>query len=282
MVWPENFSPFGQSSLSSTGDSYTIQDGSWSPFEESVATAAQTTAPNNGPLFSPEDSSLYSSSNAYETAFQINWSPEDLPTTAPWGNFPSNEECKNENVKSRSAVTSPITSPSPILTDSAPNIPEVTRRSSEPSHPKRPRTPKQIKSDVDSKAPRSCKRTKCAPEKPELDASQKKQRSASLASINSPVSQDSRNSHNLIEKQYRNRLNMQFESLLETLPKRPVGEDGEKRVSKAEVLVHANQYIQQLEEETRVLEGKNENLEECVGRWKLKWTKSTGQVAGVL
>jgi flagellar biosynthesis chaperone FliJ len=52
-----------------------------------------------------------------------------------------------------------------------------------------------------------------------------------------------------------------------------VGEAGEKRVSKAEVLVHANQYIQELEEEMRVLEEKNKSLEECVEGWKEKWTK---------
>jgi hypothetical protein len=132
-------------------------------------------------------------------------------------------------------------------------------------------------SDYAPKASRTSKRTKYTSENPRPVLTNKKQRSASSASINSPVSQDSRNSHNLIEKQYRNRLNLQFESLLETLPKEPVGEAGEKRVSKAEVLVHANEYIQELEEEMRLLEEKNDGLEECVQGWKVRWSKSGGE-----
>lgn len=72
-----------------------------------------------------------------------------------------------------------------------------------------------------------------------------------------------RNSHNVVEKQYRNRLNAQFESLLDTLPaavRRMSGDDegatgeparskGEKRVSKGEVLDMGRRHIQALEEE---------------------------------
>jgi hypothetical protein len=42
-----------------------------------------------------------------------------------------------------------------------------------------------------------------------------------------------------VEKQYRNRLNGQFETLLQKLPKEEAGYADEKRVSKVEVLVLA-------------------------------------------
>lgn len=81
---------------------------------------------------------------------------------------------------------------------------------------------------------------------------------------------DLRASHNMIEKQYRNRLNDQFETLLRTLPPSTTtygGDSGhrdnslsKRKVSKAEVLVMATQYIQDLEKEGRRLKGDNEQL----------------------
>jgi len=280
LQWPD--SPFGQSSLSSVGDSYAIQDDTWSPFEETF-TDAQVLAQSTGSLDAAEDAYLNSPMSAYQAAFEINWSPEDLIPAYPWGNFASAskdeqmiEESKLEKIKTESVVESPIAGQSPTaLTD--PN-PKVTRRSSEPTT-KLAKTSKRMKKDDDysPKASRTSKRTKQTSENPRLALTNKKHRSASSTSPSSAVSQDSRNSHNLIEKQYRNRLNLQFESLLETLPKEPVGEAGEKRVSKAEVLVHANEYIQELEEEMRALEEKNYGLEECVEGWKLRWSNSGGE-----
>lgn len=88
-----------------------------------------------------------------------------------------------------------------------------------------------------------------------------------------------RQSHNLVEKQYRNRLNQQFESLLAVLPaerrRHSLGGDGksrgdktkggigvdddERRLSKAEVLDMARQRIEALEQECLILQ--NERLE---------------------
>jgi len=47
-------------------------------------------------------------------------------------------------------------------------------------------------------------------------------------------------------------------------------EAGEKSLSKAEILVHANEYIQELEEQMRVLEEKNDELETCLEGWKAR------------
>ncbi|KAK5657843.1 hypothetical protein OQA88_2916 [Cercophora sp. LCS_1] len=66
-----------------------------------------------------------------------------------------------------------------------------------------------------------------------------------------------RRNHNLVEKQYRNRLNAQFERLLAVLPADQRGGQGDsedsKRMSKAEVLDVATRRIKELEVERRRL-----------------------------
>ncbi|KAI2612817.1 uncharacterized protein GGS25DRAFT_529363 [Hypoxylon fragiforme] len=101
--------------------------------------------------------------------------------------------------------------------------------------------------------------------------------------------QKSRDTHNQVEKQYRNRLNAHFESLLDALPENmQAGEvcdenpnpnpngDGEglmdlsdRRVSKAEVLDMARRHIQALERECAALEGERDELRSNVAR--LRW-----------
>ncbi|KAH6679005.1 hypothetical protein B0J14DRAFT_579824 [Halenospora varia] len=76
--------------------------------------------------------------------------------------------------------------------------------------------------------------------------------------------------HNLVEKQYRTRLNGQFSTLLRSLPPDVVGTKivgysnrdsaPEKKVSKAEVLVLAKEYIKSLERTKKALEDDKERL----------------------
>lgn len=115
-------------------------------------------------------------------------------------------------------------------------------------------------------------------------------RSASRTSKNThhnpPASaeeQKSRETHNQVEKQYRNRLNAHFESLLDALPETMQageGEDGDegagaaldltdRRVSKAEVLDMARRHIQALERECAALEGERDELRNNMAR--LRW-----------
>ncbi|KAM7193296.1 allergen Fus c 3 [Naviculisporaceae sp. PSN 640] len=95
-----------------------------------------------------------------------------------------------------------------------------------------------------------------------------------------------RNSHNLVEKQYRNRLNAHFENLLNALPdsiRSPGGSGGdsdgieggggaasvdlgERRLSKAEVLDMSRRYIQSLEKERDKLEREREELQGDMAR----------------
>ncbi|KAM0281336.1 hypothetical protein ACHAQH_003604 [Verticillium albo-atrum] len=117
-------------------------------------------------------------------------------------------------------------------------------------------------------------------------------RSASRASKNaarrpseSAEERRTRASHNLVEKQYRSRLNAQFEGLLSALPELPAAqqqqpqqqqqqqqaltaigavaaaeEQGERRVSKAEVLERARLHIETLERERETLRLEREEL----------------------
>jgi hypothetical protein len=100
---------------------------------------------------------------------------------------------------------------------------------------------------------------------------------------------NSRISHNMVEKQYRNRLNGQFSTLLEALPLDLVGAEvegyskndsggTEKKVSKAEVLLLARRHIENLEREKRGLEGRNRVLVEDIQNWKGAWVGRGGQV----
>ncbi|KAK1974890.1 hypothetical protein LZ30DRAFT_381579 [Colletotrichum cereale] len=106
------------------------------------------------------------------------------------------------------------------------------------------------------------------PGPPRLRSASRTSKNQSQKSTETPEERRTRASHNLVEKQYRNRLNAQFEGLLHALPEQmrsPAGAgDGEesdpsqrteqeRRVSKAEVLEMARRHIKNLEEEREAL-----------------------------
>ncbi|KAK4459010.1 hypothetical protein QBC42DRAFT_275423 [Cladorrhinum samala] len=120
------------------------------------------------------------------------------------------------------------------------------------------------------------------PRPPAASSKHPKLRSASRTSKNvqprpdeTPRERKSRNSHNLVEKQYRNRLNLQFESLMNALPESMRNsaasgggdgatserlELGERRLSKAQVLDMSTRYIKTLESDREALERENGEL----------------------
>jgi len=94
-----------------------------------------------------------------------------------------------------------------------------------------------------------------------------------------------RASHNLVEKQYRNRLNSQFNTLLSSIPSEVIGteitgyggEDGpERRVSKAEILILAKRHIETLERKNEGLEEARAELKGTVKELKGVWVDSGG------
>ena len=97
----------------------------------------------------------------------------------------------------------------------------------------------------------------------------------------------SKTSHNMVEKQYRTRLNGQFSTLLEALPVELVSTEVEgyikdnssqKKVSKSDVLILAKRHIQILEREKTMLEDKNGQLAENMQRLKGAWVDMGGQI----
>jgi len=101
---------------------------------------------------------------------------------------------------------------------------------------------------------------------------------------------DGRTQHNMIERQYRSRLNGQFETLLQILPssmreltaRNPNGlidtRSLGKNVSKAEVLVMAIQYIQELENKGKQLGEDNERLTAHTQRLESNWVNAGGML----
>ncbi|CAG8981923.1 hypothetical protein HYALB_00009179 [Hymenoscyphus albidus] len=107
----------------------------------------------------------------------------------------------------------------------------------------------------------------------------------SSPSSSNVVLNSNRTSHNLVEKQYRNRLNDQFDFLLSSIPSDLVGyhmngpERGdrpEKRVSKADVLVLAKKHIENLEKRKRELEVENVGLKGTNKRLNEVWMSQQG------
>ena len=79
-----------------------------------------------------------------------------------------------------------------------------------------------------------------------------------------------------MEKQYRNRLNGQFETLLDALPSEDDRAGAKSRVSKAEVLMLAKRHIVQLEREKMELEGRRRELESGVEDLKRRFVGMGG------
>jgi Helix-loop-helix DNA-binding domain len=84
----------------------------------------------------------------------------------------------------------------------------------------------------------------------------------------------------MVEKQYRNRLNGGFASLLAKIPLELAAssglEIGGKNVSKAETLALAERYIKTLQEDGKELVKKNRRLEEDYDRLRKAWIASGG------
>jgi hypothetical protein len=93
----------------------------------------------------------------------------------------------------------------------------------------------------------------------------------------------SRTNHNMVEKQYRNRLNSQFDTLLSVLPdavmdSRVSGSE-ERKISKAEVLILAMQHISQLEKAGSQLKGERDALLEKLNLLKGNWASGISMIS---
>ncbi|KAL2264114.1 hypothetical protein VTK26DRAFT_1983 [Humicola hyalothermophila] len=125
-----------------------------------------------------------------------------------------------------------------------------------------------------------------APTNCHSDASGESEPSPRAPNPGRPSHARSRKRHNLIERKYRRRLNLQYKSLLDILPDKPLAdqrpghapnaannpgtgsEQRRARVSKAEVLDRARRYIEALEREHRRLVAERRELDRLWERRK--------------
>lgn len=98
----------------------------------------------------------------------------------------------------------------------------------------------------------------------------------SISTSTSSPPKQIRLNHNQVEKQYRNRLNGQFEGLLLVLPREETEINEEKKISKAEVLVLARKHIRELEQERLRLLGENERLGGAMDELTKEWMDAGG------
>lgn len=269
---PSLESPFLDTLLSST-----YQDNSWNPFDRSFG-SLMTPDSINTEFIIPEKLATKAYQDAYQNAYNNVAEPQQ---TEPWSVTQAASDC----VSVSQALAGSLGA-SPPTRESYPSSPLEMQRGSGKSIPS---------GRTSSRSSRLSKRSKSqskAGERETKSASQQRLRSTSTAvAVNSRPTTSStssynsnsppkhaRLSHNQVEKQYRNRLNDQFETLLSTLPREDGKGSEEKKVSKAEVLMLARKYIRELERDSKRLKKENERLGGIIGGWKKRWVKSGGVV----
>jgi len=310
-AWAPNRSPWTDvESLSSSASTGLFQEPNWNPFEQSLSPVNTTI--NDGAFvsrnpFSQTPSNFNTYQNGYPNPDGSSYiNPGSLHQQPPGpAHFDYNlEQETNEDLRLRQLVyrsqfspASPL--PSPGLQPQ--NQPQPRTRQPAWGQP-RSRGSSSTASSRSHHA-QSQKRRKSADPSIHLRSTTSgtyrtnaKSNSGSFSTINSNSNSNSetsgsktRSNHNQIEKQYRNRLNSQFETLLSILPREGVigGGEGEgeghqgveaRKVSKAEVLDMATKHIKKLEKEQEELEGENEFLEEKVAELNRIWVEGGGVV----
>ncbi|KAF4619065.1 hypothetical protein G7Y89_g14784 [Cudoniella acicularis] len=215
----------------------------------------------------PFESSFGESNNAYFTDPTLPWALSDDDTLFP--------AAKNADY--------PAAAPSLDGNSSVSEAPSYTKSTLE--EPESVGKSMEYKPAWTTKAveKRSSKRVKSSARNSKVSNS-KSSRASSSDSESGSNSRGRRN-HNLTEKKYRNRLNGQFETLLEALPPAPSGDsppgiDGqhEKRISKAEVLILAKEHIESLEKKHIELENERKALTKDMEQLKNAWASLGGQM----
>ncbi len=283
-------SPYHESPLSSDSASAGIyQDPSWNPFEQSFATTQEDTTntvflPSRN-SYQPEPTSRnyppgnprgyngpsYVSLSAIDETSQYEDGCDESDDTPRPGPYMKEEERLQQQPKEKwqlawgnprcarrgSTASSKSTNSSTTLKQ------HKRRKSNDQGGPKSPTSPGFL-----------------PPNKQKLRSTSTSSSSKSIPSptVLSPNKSWPRTNHNQVEKQYRNRLNGQFETLLQALPRDEACYAGEKRVSKADVLVLAKKHIMDLEQETKMLEDENRCLAGDVEGLKRRWVGLGGMV----
>lgn len=322
-TWTPNDSPFTDlESLpsSATGSAAICQDPSCDPFEQSFASIQNSI---DSGTFAAQDSFLGAAPATYQNGYSVTSTNDNSYVNlssideAAHFNYNGNEDPtpRPEMTTSQTPLTSPFPSPGLVMASQ----PQVVPQSEMQLRPRRPAWghPRSRGSSISTSTSfgnRNQKRRKS------MDQPTARLRSTSSSTYRPDTSSSAgtgrfstvesgrgegtktRSNHNQVEKQYRNRLNSQFELLLSILPREdgaplpfppgyPGGDgyehinsdagrggdgDAARRVSKAEVLILAKKHIRRLERESRGLEEENLGLRARVEDLKRVWVEGGG------
>jgi len=263
-------------------------------YQQSIGGFPETTNPSdfidiNAPLFdrlSPGSDALYSSGSSmisapsnfgiYACASQQD-SPSLYtgsvvsPTSLHISLSPGLEFYSADDFK----LGTPESAASPIIAGSSFTDPEISAHGGNPTY-RTEQVPREGSSDGTtwSVPPGTGRPLMAAGSVPATGRSSKtKLRSASRTSKNmaskpqeTTGERKTRNAHNVVEKQYRNRLNARFEGLLGALPSSLCPDDSDIRVSKGDVLDMSATYIRTLESQCSRLEREHKELTSSIDR----------------
>lgn len=263
-------SPYMESPLSSVE----AHDPSWNPFEQAFA-SAQT---------SKDTGAFMPSRDIVSNAYQASYGAQPYINLAAIKETTTFDDMVDDENPPRTYETSPFSCPSANYSSREPTWnPRRNSASSSTSKPAPASSKRRKSSDKESRSSHSHSRSKSDSE-PRLRSTIQPSRattfsSSSSSSARSPPSGENirgRTNHNQVEKQYRNRLNGQFESLLNKLPNDDDRDGAKSRVSKAEVLMLAKRHIVQLEQEKTMLEEQRMELENGVEELKRRFVQMGG------
>jgi ATP-dependent exoDNAse (exonuclease V) beta subunit len=235
------------STISSSASNDVYRDGTWNPFDDS---------------FSSYNPNEFAAANQYGSS-----SNETSPLDPQFDPNPNPQQWRNSFV-SLSAINE-------SAMDSYDEGAQDCENTPKPNNETSPLPSLGLKLKNQRRSSRAPRETKA--NSPRLRSTATSHRRSSTSSIAS-TSSTTRTNHNAVEKQYRNRLNGQFQTLLQALPQdcnEDLG-DGlvngqDKKVSKAEVLMLAKKRIGELEQEKMVLEKEHRALQGVVGELRQRW-----------
>ncbi|PVH82611.1 hypothetical protein DL98DRAFT_130244 [Cadophora sp. DSE1049] len=248
--WSFSPLPSPESPFLDTPMSTTYQDSNWNPIDRTF-NSVMTPESMDTEFFAPDKFTTKAFEDAYNNA-------AELQQTEPWSTASAaSSDCvsASQTSASLSSVYSPTRQsyPSSPL-DTQPGWGKSLPSSRTSTHNTRLSKRSKSKNETPGPATTSAPQQRLRSTSTAVAANSRPTTSSTSSySSNSPP-KHARLNHNQVEKQYRNRLNGQFETLLLALP-REDGEGGEgKKRSKAEVLMLARKHIRDLERDRRRLE----------------------------
>lgn len=286
-IWSPTFYDTSPPSTLSSAGIYSPPLDDWNQFDASFGVAAQWDPLQNSeidsygedPLFSPTNSSsLYDNdwmtndsqagnNYPYLTLADIH---QDIPLDAKGLPFQS---------VGGSDLTPTVTLQSPPPRKHARREPKEPQKSSKGAETDR-RTRTSTSSSSKSSDRESRHSRKKSNSSPHQLRSTKPTPSSSRTKKTAVLDDHGRTSHNLVEKQYRTRLNGQFEALLSVIPKEAISSDcsegestaaAERKLCKAEVLVLARKRIKELEKTHEGLQSEYDTLTDSVEHLTEVW-----------